>query len=50
MQDKKPNQKPDKKNIAKRTADVYERAIREAIDRQLTSISYSQINNKSELN
>jgi len=32
------------KNTAKRTADIYERAIREAIDRQLTSISYAKIN------
>ena len=44
------DQKPDKKNIAKRTADVYERAIREAIDRQLASISYAQANNNPELN
>jgi len=32
------------KNTAQRTADIYERAIKEAIDRQLTSISYAKIN------
>lgn len=32
------------KNIAKKTADIYERAIKEAIDRQLTSISYAKMN------
>ena len=44
------DKKSDQKNIAQRTADVYERAIKEAIDRQLTSISYAQANNKPELN
>lgn len=34
---------PIKKNIVKKTADIYERAIKEAIDRQLTSISYAKI-------
>ena len=34
----------EEKNTAKRTADIYERAIREAIDRQLTSISYAKMN------
>lgn len=40
MQEEKNNQR----NTAKRTADIYERAIREAIDRQLTSISYAKMN------
>jgi hypothetical protein len=35
---------PSKRTTAKRTADIYERAIKEAIDRQLTSISYAKMN------
>jgi len=35
---------PIQRNIAKKTADIYERAIKEAIDRQLTSISYAKMN------
>ena len=39
---------PIQRNPAKRTADIYERAIREAIDRQLTSISYAKMNGEYE--
>ena len=35
---------PIQRNTAQRTADIYERAIKEAIDRQLTSILYAKMN------
>lgn len=35
---------PIQRNPAQRTADIYERAIKEAIDRQLTSILYAKMN------
>lgn len=39
---------PIQRNTAKRTADIYERAIKEAIDRQLSSLSYAKMNGEYE--
>lgn len=35
------NQKPTSKNTAIRTKDVYSRAIKEAVDREIASIKYA---------